>query len=141
MGVELKPSDQSGRWADIGHPQEPRQGGGLLRQRFYPTPRSQAPDQSDSSQALPSMVHLMQVTPGHPSQGSIPFPSQGPLGPFTPRDHAHPDFVPLPQEGWRAVGVLVAQRGPLLKERQILTRRLQGLMEEVERCALGSSER
>uniref|UniRef100_A0A452S400 HAUS augmin like complex subunit 5 n=1 Tax=Ursus americanus TaxID=9643 RepID=A0A452S400_URSAM len=66
--------------------------------------RSQAPDQSDSSQALPSMVHLM-------------------------------------QEGWRAVGVLVAQRGPLLKERQILTRRLQGLMEEVERCALGSSER
>ncbi|XP_064437289.1 HAUS augmin-like complex subunit 5 isoform X2 [Mirounga angustirostris] len=66
--------------------------------------RSQVPDQSDSSQALPSMVHLI-------------------------------------QEGWRAVGVLVAQRGPLLKEHQILTRRLQGLMEEVKKCALGSSER
>lgn len=66
--------------------------------------RSQAPDQSDSSQALPSMVHLI-------------------------------------QEGWRAVGVLVAQRGPLLKEHQILTQRLQGLMEEVKKCAPGSSER
>ncbi|CAD7692777.1 unnamed protein product [Nyctereutes procyonoides] len=66
--------------------------------------RSQAPDQSDSSQALPSMVHLI-------------------------------------QDSWRAVGTLVAQRGPLLKERQILTRRLQGLMEEVNRCNLGSSER
>eukprot|EP00071_Canis_lupus_P025903 XP_022259460.1 HAUS augmin-like complex subunit 5 isoform X3 [Canis lupus familiaris] len=66
--------------------------------------RSQAPDQSDSSQALPSMVHLI-------------------------------------QDSWRAVGTLVAQRGPLLKERQILTRRLQGLMEEVNRCTLGSSER
>ncbi|XP_044112275.1 HAUS augmin-like complex subunit 5 [Neovison vison] len=66
--------------------------------------RSQTPDQSDSSQALPSMEHLI-------------------------------------QEGWRAVGVLVAQRGPLLKERQTLTQRLQGLMEEVERYAPGSSER
>ncbi|XP_057568298.1 HAUS augmin-like complex subunit 5 isoform X3 [Hippopotamus amphibius kiboko] len=66
--------------------------------------RSQAPDQSNSGQALPSMVHLI-------------------------------------QEGWRSVGVLVTQRGPLLKEHQILTQRLQGLMEEVERCTLGSSER
>ncbi|XP_039105682.1 HAUS augmin-like complex subunit 5 isoform X2 [Hyaena hyaena] len=66
--------------------------------------RSQAPDQPDSSQALPSMVHLI-------------------------------------QEGWRDVGVLVAQRGPLLKEHQILTQRLQGLMEEVERCPLESRER
>lgn len=49
--------------------------------------------------------------------------------------------MPLPQEGWRDVGVLVAQRGPLLKEHQILTQRLQGLMEEVERCPLESSER
>lgn len=87
------------------------------------------------------MEHLIQVTPRHPSQDSIPFPSQGPLDPLPPRDHAHPDFVLLPQEGWRAVGVLVAQRGPLLKERQTLTQRLQGLMEEVERYAPGSSER
>lgn len=87
------------------------------------------------------MVHLIQVTPRHPSQDSIPFPSQSPLDPLTPLDHVHPDFVPLPQDSWRAVGTLVAQRGPLLKERQILTRRLQGLMEEVNRCTLGSSER
>lgn len=66
--------------------------------------RSQEPDQSDCSQALPSMVHLI-------------------------------------QEGWQAVGALVTQRGPLLKEHQILTRRLQSLMEEMERCTLGSSER
>ncbi|XP_003127112.3 HAUS augmin-like complex subunit 5 isoform X1 [Sus scrofa] len=66
--------------------------------------RPQAPDQSDSGQALPPMVHLI-------------------------------------QEGWRSVGVLVTQRGPLLKEHQILSQRLLGLMEQVERCALGSSER
>ncbi|XP_030153923.1 HAUS augmin-like complex subunit 5 [Lynx canadensis] len=66
--------------------------------------RSQAPDQPDSSRALPSMVHLI-------------------------------------QEGWRDVGMLIAQRGPLLKEHQILTQRLQGLMEEVKKCALESSER
>ncbi|KAM9632760.1 HAUS augmin-like complex subunit 5 [Trichechus inunguis] len=64
----------------------------------------QARDQSDSSQALPSMVHLI-------------------------------------QEGWRAVSALVTQRGPLLKEHQVLTRRLQGLMEELERSALGPRER
>lgn len=39
------------------------------------------------------------------------------------------------------MGVLVTQRGPLLKEHQILSQRLLGLMEQVERCALGSSER
>ncbi|XP_058386828.1 HAUS augmin-like complex subunit 5 isoform X1 [Diceros bicornis minor] len=66
--------------------------------------RSQAPDQSDSGQALPSMVHLI-------------------------------------QEGWRSVGMLVAERGPLLRERQTLTQRLRGLMEEVEKCTPGSSER
>ncbi|GAB5582166.1 HAUS augmin-like complex subunit 5 isoform X2 [Prionailurus iriomotensis] len=66
--------------------------------------RSQAPDQPDSSRALPSMVHLI-------------------------------------QEGWRDVGMLIAQRGPLLKEHQILTQRLQSLMEEVKKCALESSER
>ncbi|XP_053771597.1 HAUS augmin-like complex subunit 5 isoform X2 [Desmodus rotundus] len=66
--------------------------------------RSQVPDQSDASQALPSVVHLI-------------------------------------QEGWQAVSVLVTQRGPLLKEHQILTRRLQSLMEEVERCTLGSCKR
>lgn len=66
--------------------------------------RSEEPDQSDSSQALPSMVHLI-------------------------------------QEGWQTVGTLVTQRGPLLKEHQILTRRLQSLMEEVARCTPGSSER
>ncbi|XP_024206825.2 HAUS augmin-like complex subunit 5 isoform X2 [Pan troglodytes] len=66
--------------------------------------RPQAPDQSDSSQTLPSMVHLI-------------------------------------QEGWRTVGVLVSQRSALLKEQQVLTQRLQGLVEEVERRVLGSSER
>ncbi|XP_059940823.1 HAUS augmin-like complex subunit 5 isoform X2 [Mesoplodon densirostris] len=65
---------------------------------------SQAPDQPDSSQALPSMVHLI-------------------------------------QEGWQSVAALVTQRGPLLKDHQILTRHLQGLMEEMERCTVGSSER
>ncbi|XP_071460397.1 HAUS augmin-like complex subunit 5 [Marmota flaviventris] len=64
----------------------------------------QAPDQSDSSQALPSMGHLI-------------------------------------QEGWQTVGALVTQRGALLKERQILTGHLQGLVEEIERRTLGSSER
>ena len=64
-----------------------------------------------------------------------------PVNPLTPRDHTHPDFIPLPQEGWRDVGMLIAQRGPLLKEHQILTQRLQGLMEEVKKCALESSER
>lgn len=66
--------------------------------------RSQAPDQSDSSQTLPSIVHLI-------------------------------------QEGWRSVGELVTQRDPLLKEHQVLTLRLQGLMEKADRCILGSSER
>uniref|UniRef100_A0A673VA79 HAUS augmin like complex subunit 5 n=1 Tax=Suricata suricatta TaxID=37032 RepID=A0A673VA79_SURSU len=54
---------------------------------------------------------------------------------------ALPSMVHLTQEGWRDVGVLVAQRGPLLKEHQILTQRLQALTEEVERCTLESSER
>ncbi|XP_021067935.1 HAUS augmin-like complex subunit 5 [Mus pahari] len=66
--------------------------------------RPQAPDSSNSSQVLPSTVHLI-------------------------------------QEGWQAVGVLVTQRSALLSERQVLTGRLQGLVEEVERCLLGSSER
>ncbi|XP_059760714.1 HAUS augmin-like complex subunit 5 isoform X1 [Balaenoptera ricei] len=65
---------------------------------------SQAPDQPNSSQALPSMVHLI-------------------------------------QEGWQSVAALVTQRGPLLKDHQILTRHLQGLMEDMERCTVGSSER
>ncbi|XP_007471058.1 PREDICTED: HAUS augmin-like complex subunit 5 [Lipotes vexillifer] len=65
---------------------------------------SQAPDQPNSNQALPSMVHLM-------------------------------------QEGWQSVAALVTQRGPLLKDHQILTRHLQGLMEQMERCTVGSSER
>ncbi|XP_036688668.1 HAUS augmin-like complex subunit 5 isoform X9 [Balaenoptera musculus] len=65
---------------------------------------SQAPDQPNSSQPLPSMVHLI-------------------------------------QEGWQSVAALVTQRGPLLKDHQILTRHLQGLMEDMERCTVGSSER
>ncbi|XP_057389278.1 HAUS augmin-like complex subunit 5 isoform X2 [Balaenoptera acutorostrata] len=65
---------------------------------------SQAPDQPNSSQALPSMVHLI-------------------------------------QEGWQSVAALVTQRGPLLEDHQILTRHLQGLMEDMERCTVGSSER
>lgn len=39
------------------------------------------------------------------------------------------------------MGALVGERGPLLREHQTLTQRLQGLMEEVETCTLGSSER
>ncbi|XP_059986977.1 HAUS augmin-like complex subunit 5 isoform X2 [Lagenorhynchus albirostris] len=69
-----------------------------------PTLGSQAPDQPNSSQALPSMVHLI-------------------------------------QEGWQSVAALVTQRGPLLEDHQILTRHLQGLMEQMERCTVGSSER
>ncbi|TEA42676.1 hypothetical protein DBR06_SOUSAS1610190 [Sousa chinensis] len=66
--------------------------------------RCGAPDQPNSSQALPSMVHLI-------------------------------------QEGWQSVAALVTQRGPLLEDHQILTRHLQGLMEQMERCTMGSSER
>ncbi|XP_060144753.1 HAUS augmin-like complex subunit 5 isoform X3 [Globicephala melas] len=69
-----------------------------------PTLGSQAPDQPNSSQALPSMVHLI-------------------------------------QEGWQSVAALVTQRGPLLEDHQILTRHLQGLMEQMERSTVGSSER
>ncbi|XP_008069183.1 HAUS augmin-like complex subunit 5 [Carlito syrichta] len=66
--------------------------------------RRQAPEQSDSGQTLPSMVHLI-------------------------------------QEGWQTVGALVTQRGALLKEHQALTQHLQGLVEEVEKRALGSNKR
>ncbi|XP_031241971.1 HAUS augmin-like complex subunit 5 isoform X2 [Mastomys coucha] len=66
--------------------------------------RPQAPESSNSSQVLPSTVHLI-------------------------------------QEGWQAVGALVTQRSALLSERQLLTGRLQGLVEEAERLLLGSSER
>ncbi|XP_012932960.1 HAUS augmin-like complex subunit 5 isoform X3 [Heterocephalus glaber] len=65
-------------------------------------PQALAP--ADSSQALPSLVHLI-------------------------------------QEGWRAVGALVTQRGALLKERQVLTGHLQGLVEEVERHSMGPREK
>ncbi|XP_004636887.1 HAUS augmin-like complex subunit 5 [Octodon degus] len=67
-------------------------------------PRPQTLARADSSQALPSTVHLI-------------------------------------QEGWQAVGALITQRGALLKEYQVLTGRLQGLVEEVERHSLGPSER
>lgn len=39
------------------------------------------------------------------------------------------------------MNVLITQRGPLLEEHHILTQRLQSLLEEVERCSLGSCER
>lgn len=95
VGLGLKPGDQSGRWAAIGYPQGPRQGDSApCSAASLLPPRSQAPDQSDSGQALPSMVHLIQVTPRHPSEDSIRFPPQDPRNPLTPRDHAHPDFVP-----------------------------------------------
>ncbi|XP_051018757.1 HAUS augmin-like complex subunit 5 [Acomys russatus] len=68
------------------------------------TPRPQAPDPSNPSQALPSTAHLI-------------------------------------QEGWQAVGALVAERSALLSERQVLTGRLQSLVEEMERRSLGPSER
>lgn len=113
---------------------------GLLPHQFHPFARSQVPDQPDSSQALPSVMHLIQVTPRHPSR-LFSFPSQGLLNPLTTRGDGHPNFVPLPQEGWQAVNVLITQRGPLLEEHHILTQRLQSLLEEVERCSLGSCER
>ncbi|XP_075393362.1 HAUS augmin-like complex subunit 5 [Tenrec ecaudatus] len=68
------------------------------------TSRSQPPDQSDSSQALPSTVHLI-------------------------------------QEGWRTVSMLITQRGPLLKEQQVLSQRLQSLLVETKRSTLGDKER
>lgn len=52
-----------------------------------------------------------------------------------------PSTVHLIQEGWQAVGALVTQRSALLSERQVLTGRLQGLVEEMERLSLGSNER
>ncbi|XP_004601065.2 HAUS augmin-like complex subunit 5 [Sorex araneus] len=52
-----------------------------------------------------------------------------------------PSTVHLIQEGWRTVGALVSQRGPLLREHQILTRRLQDLIEEAERRTVGPTER
>nr|XP_045010367.1 HAUS augmin-like complex subunit 5 [Jaculus jaculus] len=58
-----------------------------------------------------------------------------------PSGQALPSTVHLIQEGWQVVGALVTQRGTLLKERQVLTDRLQGLVEEMEKHALGSSER
>lgn len=79
-----------------------RCGGDGLKEEVMSRP--QAPDPSNSNQALPSSVHLI-------------------------------------QEGWQAVGTLVTQRSALLGERQVLTGRLQSLVEEVERRALGSSER
>ncbi|KAM4825188.1 HAUS augmin-like complex subunit 5 [Thomomys bottae] len=52
-----------------------------------------------------------------------------------------PSPVHLIQEGWQALGALVTQRGALLKERQVLTGRLQGVVEEVEKRSLASSQR
>lgn len=52
-----------------------------------------------------------------------------------------PSTIHLIQEGWQAVGALVTQRSALLSERQVLTGRLQGLVEEMERLSLGSNER
>jgi hypothetical protein len=59
--VELRA--QCNRQADTGYPQALKQ-----RHRQFPQwpcshPRPQAQDQFDSCQALPSMVHLIQVTP------------------------------------------------------------------------------
>ncbi|XP_045148970.1 HAUS augmin-like complex subunit 5, partial [Echinops telfairi] len=69
-----------------------------------PAAETSRPQPPDSSQALPSTVHLI-------------------------------------QEGWRAVSVLITQRGPLLKEQQVLSQRLQSLLVETERSALGDRER
>uniref|UniRef100_A0A0P6JB75 HAUS augmin-like complex subunit 5 n=1 Tax=Heterocephalus glaber TaxID=10181 RepID=A0A0P6JB75_HETGA len=77
-------------------------GGDGVRDMEKSRPQALAP--ADSSQALPSLVHLI-------------------------------------QEGWRAVGALVTQRGALLKERQVLTGHLQGLVEEVERHSMGPREK
>lgn len=138
--AELKPRGQTQVGLTLATLKSPSKGTGLLPHQFHPIPRSQVPDQSDSSQALPSVMHLIQVTPRHPSRLlslPVPRPTQSPHH----QDAAHPDFVPLPQEGWQTVSVLLTQRGPLLKEHHILTQRLQSLLEEVERCALGPNER
>lgn len=140
IGAELKSRDQTQVGWTVATLKRPSKETGLLPHQFHPIARSQVPDQSDSSQALPSVMHLIQVTPRHPCR-LFSFPSQSPLSPLTTRDDALPDFVPLPQEGWQTVSVLVTQRGPLLKEYHILTQRLQSLLEEVERCALGANER
>lgn len=78
--------------------------------------------------------------PPGPSSGLRPLPNPKHLGPLPARDHVTLTLCLL-QEGWRSVGELVTQRGPLLKEDQVLTLRLQGLMEKADRCILGSSER
>ncbi|CAO2625911.1 HAUS augmin-like complex subunit 5, partial [Lemmus lemmus] len=62
-----------------------------------------------------------------------------PTEPFCP--WTKPTQTLFPQEGWQAVGALLTQRGVLLNERKDLTGRLQSLVEEVERLALGPSER
>ncbi|XP_073914943.1 HAUS augmin-like complex subunit 5 isoform X2 [Castor canadensis] len=54
---------------------------------------------------------------------------------------ALPSMVHLIQEGWQTVGALVTQRGALLKEHQVLTGCLQGLVEEMEKCVQHSSKR
>lgn len=75
--------------------------------------------------------------PSHP--GNPETFSRDPLKPSPHRPCSHGPCTP--QEGWQAVGALVTQRSELLNERQVLTGRLQSLMEEVERLSLGSSER
>lgn len=126
---------------DIGYPQESKQGDGTPPSPVSPHPQVPGP-RSVSLQPGPAVRDASHPgDPQAPFQTLISFLSQGPLSPLTTRDDAHPDFVPLPQEGWQTVSVLVTQRGPLLKEHHDLTQRLQSLLEEVERCALGSNER
>nr|KAF6285727.1 HAUS augmin like complex subunit 5 [Myotis myotis] len=67
--------------------------------------------------------------------GSIPSPQDDHFG------TSYQQWLSSVEEGWQTVSVLVTQRGPLLKEHHILTQRLQSLLEEVERCALGANER
>uniref|UniRef100_A0A7N4V2P9 HAUS augmin like complex subunit 5 n=1 Tax=Sarcophilus harrisii TaxID=9305 RepID=A0A7N4V2P9_SARHA len=50
-----------------------------------------------------------------------------------------PSLTHLIQEGWRAVGLLISQRGPLLRQGQALAARLQDLMQEVTQRAPGLS--
>lgn len=62
-----------GRWVILATSKYQGKDIGLFPQQLCPHPSPQAPDQSDSSQALPSMGHLIQVTPG-----TFPRPTQSP---------------------------------------------------------------
>lgn len=80
-GAERQPLTGTGQ-TDIDYPHPIQR---LLPQLLCPHPRPQARDSSNSSQALPSTAHLIQVTLRH-----SPKTHGSPL----PMDHAHKDLAP-----------------------------------------------